>query len=146
MMNRIGRLTVAAAVLMAGPLSADPSTEKKQLEKDDGSGLVVSPATLEAVTTNFDHLMNETIAHAPEAPGVGVAGKVVERFAPPVASGAGAAAFDARTDGRGALSVNALRPCDTPGAACRNFGGLQSATVPINPPIIAGDRPVPASN
>lgn len=93
-----------------------------------------------SVSAGFDAHLETAVAESPLGEGVGIAGKVVDRFAPPVASGAGAAAFDAKTDGRGALSVNTLRPCDTPGAACRNFGGPQAVTVPVNPPITPGIR------
>lgn len=142
---------VGLALLVVGVPVAQAETEAPDLEErrfealplDPARDLEVQVAPEGSLLEGFDGKLAQVTAAAEEGPGVGAAGKVVERFAPPVASGAGASAFAAGTDGRGALSVNALRPCDDPGAACRNLGGPRSATVPINPPIIAGGRPTP---
>ena len=96
-----------------------------------------------SLAADFDRELTGVTANGAEGPGVGAAGRVVERFAPPVAAGSGPSAFAAGTDGQGSLGVSALRPCDTPGAACRNFGGPRAVTVPPNNPIIAGGRPTP---
>jgi hypothetical protein len=70
-----------------------------------------------------------------EAP-VGPAGKVVLRFAPPVA-----APIDAAPSGQPlGLSRSALiRPCDSPGSGCRN---PQPVTPQVSvPPVVPGTRP-----
>ncbi len=68
--------------------------------------------------------------------GAGPAGRVVERFAPPVA-----APLDSSTIARpySAARGPLLRPCDTPGSGCRN----PSASTPQAgvPPIGPGTRP-----
>lgn len=67
---------------------------------------------------------------------VGVAGRVVTRFAPPVASPvAPSSATIPLALSRGTL----LRPCDVPGSGCRN---VQTASTPVGvPPIGPGTRP-----
>jgi len=78
---------------------------------------------------------------ASEAP-VGPAGKVVDRFAPPVAAPI-AAAQEAQPF---ALSKGQLiRPCDTPGSGCRNATQVQQPPVVV-PPIIPGTRPPQGGN
>ncbi|MEZ4331135.1 MAG: hypothetical protein R3F35_05260 [Myxococcota bacterium] len=67
---------------------------------------------------------------------IGVAGRVVERFAPPVA-----APIDGlRNPVPVALTRGAvLRPCDTPGSGCQN---VQPASTQVGvPPIVPGTRP-----
>ncbi|MBK7949033.1 MAG: hypothetical protein IPK00_09870 [Deltaproteobacteria bacterium] len=87
----------------------------------------------EPVGSAFDR----TFSVAPTAEGeVGVAGRVVTRFAPPVA-----APVDP-TSATIPLSLSRsplLRPCDTPGSGCRN---PQAASTPVGvPPIGPGTRP-----
>jgi len=67
---------------------------------------------------------------------VGVAGRVVTRFAPPVA----APVDPSSTTIPLALSRSTLlRPCDVPGSGCRN---VQTASTPVGvPPIGPGTRP-----
>ena len=73
--------------------------------------------------------------------GVGVAGRVVTRFAPPVAAPVEpASATLPLALSRGPL----LRPCDVPGSGCRN---PQVSSTPIGvPPIGPGTRPPVAPN
>lgn len=69
-------------------------------------------------------------------PTIGAAGKVVNRFAPPVAApvAAGTSGFPQLAE-RGSI----LRPCDSPGSGCRN---PQSSTPAASvPPIGPGTRP-----
>ena len=68
--------------------------------------------------------------------GAGPAGRVVERFAPPVAAPMDPSTMTRPfTSARGAL----LRPCDTPGSGCRN---PSASTPPAGvPPIGPGTRP-----
>ena len=68
--------------------------------------------------------------------GAGPAGRVVERFAPPVAAPIDPSTMTRPfTSARGAL----LRPCDTPGSGCRN---PSASTPPAGvPPIGPGTRP-----
>ena len=72
--------------------------------------------------------------------GAGPAGRVVERFAPPVAAPIEPSTMPRPfTSARGAL----LRPCDTPGSGCRN---PSASTTPAGvPPIGPGTRPPIAS-
>lgn len=123
-----------------------PATEPQtDLESDLETGLEAGRAAQlrRSLAADFDRRLVGVTENAAEGPGVGAAGRVVERFAPPVAAGSGSSAFAAGTNGQGSLGVSALRPCDTPGAACRNFGGPRAVTVPPNNPIIAGGRPTP---
>ena len=77
--------------------------------------------------------------------GIDAAGKVVDRFAPPVAAvGSGALALNGaqRSLGSGVAGVRA--PCDSPGAGCRNvLGGTAPPMPPANPPIRPGQPPTP---
>ncbi len=68
--------------------------------------------------------------------GGGLAGKVVDRFAPPVA-----APMDTRSPGQPLAQTTGplLRPCDTPGSGCRNPSPI--APQVVVPPIIPGTRP-----
>ncbi len=68
---------------------------------------------------------------------VDAAGKVVERFAPPVAAvGGSALSVAAAAQPFGVSSGNVRRPCDSPGAGCQSLrGGL------TNPPFTPGVRP-----
>lgn len=72
------------------------------------------------------------------ADGTGAAGKVVDRFAPPVAGAASGGL--AMADLAGLRKGRVLRACDSPGAGCSNTGAGQG---PANPPITPGVRPVP---
>jgi hypothetical protein len=67
---------------------------------------------------------------------VGVAGKVVDRFTPPVA-----APIDPGSPGQPLAQTlgPVLRPCDTPGSGCRNPQPI-SPQVGV-PPIVPGTRP-----
>lgn len=82
----------------------------------------------------FDRTFS-TVAPTAEG-GVGVAGRVVTRFAPPVAAPVDPASTTIPVSlTRGPL----LRPCDTPGSGCRN---PQVASTPVGvPPIGPGTRP-----
>lgn len=66
----------------------------------------------------------------------GIAGKVVQRFTPPVA-----APIDPGSPGQPLAQTTGavLRPCDTPGSGCRN----PQANTPqvVVPPIVPGTRP-----
>lgn len=67
---------------------------------------------------------------------VGAAGRVVDRFTPPVAAPIAAANLGApRALERGAL----VRPCDSPGSGCRN--PAPSTPQIVTPPIVPGTRP-----
>lgn len=68
--------------------------------------------------------------------GGGLAGKVVDRFAPPVA-----APIDTRSPGQPLAQATGplLRPCDTPGSGCRNPS--PNTTQVVVPPILPGTRP-----
>jgi hypothetical protein len=73
-----------------------------------------------------------------EAGGVGTAGRVVDRFAPPVAAPARTSVSSvARPLGSDVL----IRPCDRPGSGCRN---VTSGAGSVNPPLVPG-RPPPVS-
>lgn len=67
---------------------------------------------------------------------VGIAGKVVDRFTPPVA-----APIDPGSPGQPLAQTTGpiLRPCDTPGSGCRNPQPI-SPQVGV-PPIVPGTRP-----
>lgn len=68
--------------------------------------------------------------------GAGPAGRVVERFAPPVAAPIDSStAYRPYSTSRGSL----LRPCDTPGSGCRN-PSPSTPQVEV-PPIGPGTRP-----
>lgn len=71
--------------------------------------------------------------------GVGVAGRVVERFTPPVAAPIDGGLNPVPVT---ALRASVLRPCDTPGSGCQN---VQAVSTQVGvPPIVPGTRP-PAS-
>lgn len=68
--------------------------------------------------------------------GGGLAGKVVDRFTPPVA-----APMATRSPGQPLAQATGplLRPCDTPGSGCRNPSPISPQVVV--PPILPGTRP-----
>jgi hypothetical protein len=89
---------------------------------------------LAVATSAFDEAL------AASGSGIGPAGRVVDRFAPPVASaGAAPLALAAASQPFG-MDGGVLRPCDTPGSGCRNLTGTAG---PPNPPILPGVRPTP---
>ena len=65
----------------------------------------------------------------------GAAGKVVDRFAPPVAAvPTGGLAMNGAQRSVGSSIGGVRQPCDSPGAGCRNtFGGARPPTPPANP-------------
>ncbi len=70
--------------------------------------------------------------------GVGPAGRIVDRFPPPVAASSNSGMRVASNLNRGPL----ILPCDSPGSGCRNVrGGGSSPPGNLNPPIIPGGRP-----
>ena len=77
------------------------------------------------------------VATSPSQEGeVGVAGPVVDRFAPPVA-----APIAPGSPGQPLAQAlgPVLRPCDTPGSGCRN--PQPSSPQVVVPPIVPGTRP-----
>ncbi|MFO0689874.1 MAG: hypothetical protein U0900_14350 [Myxococcota bacterium] len=102
-------------------------------------GALPSARAEEPTGAAFDRTFS-TVAPTAEG-GVGVAGRVVTRFAPPVAAPVDPASTTipvALT--RGPL----LRPCDTPGSGCSN---PQVASTPVGvPPIGPGTRPPTTPN
>jgi len=109
-------LWILAAQLVAGvALAEDPSRD---------------PVAVRA----FDRAFSAT-GPAAEVGG-GLAGKVVDRFAPPVA-----APLDTRSPGQPLAQTTGpvLRPCDTPGSGCRNPSPI--APQVVVPPIVPGTRP-----
>lgn len=97
---------------------------------------VAEERSAEAVSAGpaFDRAFSAT-GPAQEVGG-GLAGKVVDRFAPPVAS-----PMSTRSPGPPlAQTVGPLlRPCDTPGSGCRNPS--PSSPQVVVPPILPGTRP-----
>jgi hypothetical protein len=94
-----------------------------------------------ATTGGFDRAMASA---AKSNAGVGAAGKVVARFAPPVAA---PLQTQTRIPYASTLDVGALiKPCDTPGSSCRNLSVTGTPPPPPspmvpNPPIIPGRLP-----
>ncbi len=82
----------------------------------------------------FDRAFSPTAAS--EVAGGALAGKVVDRFAPPVA-----APIETRSPGQPLAQTTGplLRPCDTPGSGCRNPSPV--TTQVVVPPIVPGTRP-----
>lgn len=108
------------AIFVAGLVLATPAAFAEE----------VPPAAAPAFDREFS-----TRAAGQAAP-VGPAGKVVLRFAPPVA-----APLEPAASGQPlGLSRSALiRPCDSPGSGCRN---PQPVTPQVGvPPIVPGTRP-----
>jgi hypothetical protein len=83
--------------------------------------------------------------------GFDAAGKVVDRFAPPVAAvGSGALALNGAQRRIGSSGAGVRAPCDSPGAGCRNVPGGAAPptpptppTPPMNPPLRPGQPPPP---
>ena len=115
-------LTLAVQLMATGALAEDPQ------------GPSVAGPTSNSAGPAFDR------AFSPAAPaeiaGAGLAGKVVDRFAPPVA-----APIDTRSPGQPLAQTSGplLRPCDTPGSGCRNPSPVTRQVVV--PPIVPGTRP-----
>jgi len=100
------------------------------------------PASPSAAAVFDDVLAASSLGSPGDALGVGPAGPVSRRFAPPVASG-GPMALGIQAAQQFGIDSSLLRPCDTPGSGCQN---LVSAAVGPNPPIRPGVRPVPPPN
>ena len=105
------------------------------------AGAAPSAATAAAGATNaFDQAYAGV-----SGDGFDAAGKVVDRFAPPVAAvGSGALALNGAQRSIGSSGAGVRAPCDSPGAGCRNvLGGAAPPTPPVNPPLRPGQPPVP---
>ncbi|MEZ4281654.1 MAG: hypothetical protein R3F21_18785 [Myxococcota bacterium] len=100
-----------------------------------GLGLAGAASAEEpAAGSAFDRVFSTT---SPDQEGeVGIAGLVVERFAPPVA-----APIAPGSPGLPLAQAQGpvLRPCDTPGSGCRN--PQPNAPQVVVPPIVPGTRP-----
>jgi hypothetical protein len=93
-----------------------------------------APAEEPASGSAFDRMFSST---SPSREGdVGVAGPVVDRFAPPVA-----APIAPGSPGQPIAQAlgPVMRPCDTPGSGCRN--PQPSSPQVVVPPIVPGTRP-----
>ena len=118
----------AEGVATTSPPALTPTTTAPTTGPATASTPAVSPGTA------FDRLFAVN-GPAHEA-GPGPAGRVVERFAPPVAAPIDTSTpAQPFTTARGSL----LRPCDTPGSGCRNPS--PSTTGAGVPPIGPGTRP-----
>jgi hypothetical protein len=125
-------------VEFAAPVAADlPAVGAAGPGISDVMEMAASTGVAAALTTaGFDRAM---VASAQSNNGVSAAGKVVARFAPPVASPPQASLQVAST-----LNVgNLIKPCDRPGSGCNNLAAT-SVSPPStggNPPIIPGRLP-----
>jgi len=132
-MARIGRrgIGAVAACVLAGAFAAGAALAEGAV---NGSTGPEAPGSTVSAGPAFDRAFG---AQGPAGEArVGAAGRVVERFAPPVAApieaGENVKPFPLS---RGAL----IRPCDTPGSGCRNPSPVQPGVVV--PPIVPGTRP-----
>ncbi len=118
-----GRVVVLSLVI--GLVQAE-AVQAEEPASRAGSPAAAAPA--------FDRVFSATSPGRPDA--VGVAGKVVDRFTPPVA-----APIDSTSPGQPLAQTTGpvLRPCDTPGSGCRNPQPI-SSQVGV-PPIVPGTRP-----
>lgn len=131
--SRAGRSSIATlwCVVMVLSIAATATAEEPRA---DAPG--VEPSAASAFDARFS-----PATRAGGTEGVGLAGRVVERFAPPVAAPIEAVGNPVPVAlSRGPL----LRPCDTPGSGCQN---VQPTSTQVGvPPIVPGTRPPQAPN
>ena len=137
--NAAGLLVpVAVVAAFAPPVSAGvpPASPVDPSISDVMEVAAVPGLNAGAATASFDRAMS---ASAQSNAGVGAAGKVVNRFAPPVASPPPRVDINVAS----ALDVGVLiQPCDTPGSGCRVISAPPGVPPSQgNPPIIPGRLP-----
>lgn len=135
-------LETAAAAASAAASAGEPGTSASAptaAASELPSVSAAPPPSPTAAAVFDDALAAGSLGSAGDELGIGPAGPVSRRFAPPVASG-GPMALGIQAAQNFAIDSSLLRPCDTPGSGCQN---LVSAAGRPNPPIRPGVRPTP---
>jgi hypothetical protein len=133
--------STVAAVTADGAGSAAPASPPPV-----SAGVPSTPVAAEAPATAIPALasaagiFDDAVDSARDSnDGIGPAGRLVDRFPPPVAAAADSGLRVASSLNDGPL----IYPCDSPGSGCRNVavGGGPRPPGGVNPPIIPGGRP-----
>lgn len=134
-------VVLLAGLLMAGGATGEePAPAQIGLEAADGNRAAPGGEPESEVEAGGDPqaAFDQVFAGLEGSDGITGAGRVVGRFAPPVAAVApDALALDERRRAAGTGIGSIRQPCDAPGAGCRNTPGR------LNPTIGSGTRPTP---